>query len=104
MSLKIIALLTAMSITMAQADNALSLEKTISIAQHNDLWLINNVYQQQATQSLSVAAGQLPDPKVSLAFLNFPTDTFNFGQEPMTQLKVGVSQMFPRGKTLALKR
>ncbi len=104
MSLKIIALLSAMSITMAQADNALSLEKTISIAQHNDLWLINNVYQQQATQSLSVAVGELPDPKVSLAFLNFPTDTFNFGQEPMTQLKIGVSQMFPRGKTLALKR
>jgi len=87
-----------------QAQERLSLEKTISIAQHNDLWLINNLYQQEATQSLSVAAGELPDPKVSLAFLNFPTDTFNFGQEPMTQLKIGVSQMFPRGKTLALKR
>ncbi len=107
MSLKKILLLTILSITLidkAQAQNALSLEKTIAIAQHNDLWLINNRYQQKATQSLSVASGQLPDPKVSLAFLNFPTDTFNFGQEPMTQLKVGVSQMFPRGKTLALKR
>ncbi len=107
MSLKKILLLAILSITLtdkAQAQNALSLEKTIAIAQHNDLWLINNRYQQKATQSLSVASGQLPDPKVSLAFLNFPTDTFNFGQEPMTQLKVGVSQMFPRGKTLALKR
>ncbi len=107
MSLKKILLLAILSITLidkAQAQNALSLEKTIAIAQHNDLWLINNRYQQKATQSLSVASGQLPDPKVSLAFLNFPIDTFNFGQEPMTQLKVGVSQMFPRGKTLALKR
>ena len=107
MSLKKILLLAILLITLidkAQAQNALSLEKTIAIAQHNDLWLINNRYQQKATQSLSVASGQLPDPKVSLAFLNFPTDTFNFGQEPMTQLKVGVSQMFPRGKTLALKR
>jgi outer membrane protein TolC len=88
----------------SQAQENLSLEKTVSIAQHNDLWLINNVYQQKATESLSIAAGELPDPKVTLAFLNFPTDTFDFGQEPMTQLKVGVSQMFPRGSTLALKR
>jgi outer membrane protein TolC len=97
-------LLALLSINTVQAQNALSLKKTISIAQNNDLWLIKNRYQQQATESLSVSAGQLPDPKVSLAFLNFPTDTFDFGQEPMTQLKVGVSQMFPRGDTLALKR
>jgi outer membrane protein TolC len=31
-------------------------------------------------------------------------DTFDFSQEGMTQFKVGVSQMFPRGKTLSLKR
>ncbi len=107
MSLKKSLLLALMSINivnLVHAENALSLEKTISIAQNNDLWLIKNKYQQQATESLSVSSGQLPDPKVSLALLNFPTDTFNFGQEPMTQMKVGVSQMFPRGDTLALKR
>ena len=104
MSLKKILLLAIMSINTVHAQNALSLEKTLSIAQHNDLWLIQNRYQQQAVESLSISVGQLPDPKVSLAFLNFPTDTFNFGQEPMTQMKVGVSQMFPRGDTLNLKR
>ena len=101
---KIVIFITCLSFGTVQAQNALSLEKTISIAQHNDLWLIKNKYQQQSTESLSVAAGQLPDPKVSLAFLNFPTDTFNFGQEPMTQFKLGVSQIFPRGNTLALKK
>ena len=101
---KIVIFITCLSFGTVQAQNALSLEKTISIAQHNDLWLIKNKYQQKSTESLSVAAGQLPDPKVSLAFLNFPTDTFNFGQEPMTQFKLGVSQMFPRGNTLALKK
>ncbi len=104
MSLKKILLLTLMSINAVNAQSVLSLEKTISIAQHNDLWLIKNRYQQKATESLSVSVGQLADPKVSLAFLNFPTDTFSFGQEPMTQLKIGVSQMFPRGDTLDLKR
>jgi outer membrane protein TolC len=104
MSLKKIILLTLMSINIAQAQNALGLEKAISIAQHNDLWLIKNHYQQKASEALSVSVGELPDPKVSLAFLNYPIDTFDFGQEPMTQIKVGVSQMFPRGNTLALKR
>jgi len=104
MSFKNILVILLFTISGSQAQERLSLEKTIAIAQHNDLWLINNLYQQEATKSLSVAAGELPDPKISLAFLNFPTDTFDFGQEPMTQLKVGVSQAFPRGKTLALKR
>jgi len=41
---------------------------------------------------------------LSLGFANLPTDTFALDQEPMTQLKVGVSQQFSRGKTLKLKR
>jgi outer membrane protein TolC len=100
----VVLLFTVLVISTTQAQERLSLKKTISIAQHNDLWLIKNRYQQKTTESLSVSVGQLPDPKVSMAFLNFPTDTFNFGQEPMTQLKIGVSQMFPRGDTLDLKR
>jgi outer membrane protein TolC len=51
-------------------------------------------------QERAVADGQLPDPKVRLGLLNFPTDTFNRSQEPMTQVQVGVQQDFPRGKTL----
>ncbi len=82
----------------------LSLKKTISIAKHNDLWLVESYYSQKSVESLSIAAGSLPDPKVSFTFLNYPTDNFEFGQEPMTQIKVGVSQMFPRGKTLQLKK
>ncbi len=100
----VVLLFTVFVVPASQSQERLSLEKTISIAQHNDLWLINSLYQQEATENLSVAAGQLPDPKVSLAFLNVPIDTFDFGQEPMTQFKIGISQMFPRGKTLALKR
>ena len=101
---KFVFVLSVMFSINVQAQNTLSLEKTISIAQHNDLWLIKNQYQQKSTEALSVAVGELPDPKISLSFLNYPTDTFDFGQEPMTQIKVGVSQMFPRGDTLALKR
>jgi len=88
----------------AQNSKALSLNKTIAIALENDPWLVGNKFQQDSVDSISVAAGTLPDPKVSVNFANLPLDTFDFTQEPMTQFKVGVSQMFPRGKSLQLKR
>lgn len=60
--------------------------------------------EQEALQAQSISAGALPDPMVSLGFANLPVDTFNFDQEAMTQFKVGVSQRFPRGDSLALER
>ncbi|BFM18885.1 TolC family protein (plasmid) [Maricurvus nonylphenolicus] len=47
--------------------------------------------------------GTLPDPMVSLNAMNFPTDTFDRDQEPMTQLQVGVSQVIPFPGKLGLK-
>jgi outer membrane protein TolC len=51
-------------------------------------------------QAESTARGQLPDPRVRFGFLNLPTDTFKLDQEPMTQVLLGVQQMFPRGDLL----
>lgn len=82
----------------------LDFDRAISTAQQNDLWLVGNKHQQDAIDYQSIAAGTLPDPKVSINIANLPVDTFNFGQEGMTQLKVGVSQMFPRGDSLAIKQ
>jgi len=39
--------------------------------------------------------GSLPDPILSLGALSFPVDTFDRGQENMTQLQVGISQALP---------
>jgi len=50
----------------------------------------------------AVADAQLPDPKLKLGLMNFPTDTFNRTQEPMTQVQIGAVQAFPRGDSLAL--
>ncbi|MFK8011805.1 MAG: TolC family protein [Marinicellaceae bacterium] len=100
---KMMLLLIATSALNAQ-DFTLSLKKTINIAKHNDLWLVESYYAQKAIESMSIAEGSLPDPKVSLNFLNYPVDSFDFGQEPMTQVKVGVSQVFPRGNTRKLKQ
>ncbi len=51
----------------------------------------------------SFADDTLPDPKFRFGAGNVPVDTFDFGQEPMTQVKVGIQQFFPAGDTLEIK-
>ena len=57
---------------------------------------------QLALNELSVAAEQLPDPLLKVGMVSLPTDTFNLGQEAMTQVQFGLIQKFPRGHTRAL--
>lgn len=85
-----------------QSNPMLSLEQAISLAQTNDPWLQSNQYRQQAVEAKSIAANSYADPVVSLSAANLPVDSFDFSQEGMTQLKVGVTQMLPRGDSLAL--
>jgi outer membrane protein TolC len=87
----------------ANDEKVWSFHSTVKTAQKNDPWLTGNKHQQQAIESMSHAATSMPDPKMSVAMANLPTDGFDFSQEGMTQLKVGISQMFPRGDTLAIK-
>lgn len=81
----------------------LSFKRAIQVAQQNDPWLEGSKHREQSLTQLSYAANTLPDPKVSVAFANLPTDGFDFSQEGMTQFKVGVSQMFARGDSLSIK-
>jgi outer membrane protein TolC len=83
--------------------NVLSFKKAIEMAQKSDPWLTGNKHKQQAIEFMSTAANTLPDPKVSIGLANLPTNGFDFAQEGMTQAKVGIAQMFPRGDTLAIK-
>ncbi|MCY4425736.1 MAG: TolC family protein [Halieaceae bacterium] len=89
---------------LVAAQTPLTLERAVSFARENDPWLEGSRYREQAAVAQSVAAGTLPDPEVTLGFANLPVDSFDFGQEQMTQFRVGVSQMFPRGETRELKR
>ncbi|MCF6437202.1 TolC family protein [Pseudoalteromonas sp. MMG022] len=93
----------ATSVGATTQQNALSLEQAITLAQQNDPWLHGNHLKQQAVEHASIAANTLPDPKVSVGMMNLPTDGWNLSQEGMTQFKVGVSQMFGRGDSLAIK-
>ncbi|WP_111978750.1 TolC family protein [Algibacillus agarilyticus] len=85
------------------AQEPLTFEKTIKLAQKFDPWLTGNRHKQKAIESMSTATSTLPDPKVSVGLVNMPTDSFDFNQEGMTQAKIGITQMFPRGDTLDIK-
>ncbi len=86
------------------AAQPLGLQQAIGLAQSNDPWLHASKLNQHAIEIESVAASALPDPKVSISMANLPTDSWDINQEPMTQFKVGMSQMLPRGDELAIKQ
>ena len=104
-SFYVIALMTLLNTGLAQSQtkSLLTLEQAVEIAINNDPWLVGSEYREQAIVSSSVAAASLPDPVVNIGLANLPTDGFAFDQEPMTQLKAGVSQMFPRGDSLDIR-
>ena len=83
----------AASLTIAEAEQ---------LALKEDYTLRAISARSQSMSELSVASEKLPDPQLKLGFANLPTDTFNLGQEAMTQAVIGVRQMFPRGHTRSL--
>lgn len=89
---------TAQTVTAATLD----LKQAEQLAVERDAILQMKRAEQQAYYERSVAADTLPDPKISLGLLNYPTDTFDREQEPMTQTRVAIQQMFPRGDTLEI--
>ncbi|TQV73937.1 TolC family protein [Aliikangiella marina] len=99
----VVALLAFYLKNLTASELSMTLTEAIALAQQNDPWLEGSKHRQLALEAQSVAAGVLPDPKVSLSLANLPVDGFDFNQEPMTQVKFGVSQMFPRGETLEIE-
>ena len=81
-----------------------TLEQAVQRSQEIDPWIVQSQFQQESLQAQSISRGSLPDPSVNFGIANLPVDSFDFAQERMTQFKVGVTQMLPRGQTLALNR
>lgn len=85
------------------AEQNLSIDQAVQATLEKDALI--NVYQSRsdAFREQSVAADTLPDPKIKLGMMNVPTDSYELNQEPMTQLQLGIQQMFPRGNSLEIK-
>lgn len=92
----------AQQATVSASD--LQLQQAIAIAVERDPWFSASRQAQRAEQLRGESVAARPAPSLSLSMLNLPTDTFSVHQEPMTQLRVGVSQAFTRGDTVALTR
>ncbi|WP_420933552.1 TolC family protein [Alteromonas sp. A081] len=87
----------------AYTSRVITLEQAISLALQNDPWLHGSELKQKAAIYRSSAARTWSSPKVSLNMMNLPTNSWSFDQEAMTQVNVGVSQVLPRGNSLAIK-
>ena len=57
----------------------------------------------EALSHIAPQKSSLPDPVVSLNAMNLPWDSFDRNREQMTQMQVGVSQMFPFPGKLGLR-
>lgn len=98
----ILAVTFSVSSELIVADE-LSLPSVLHSVKENDFRLKKLQLESEAFLAESDAASSLPDPSVFAAIQSLPTDTFDFDQEPMTQLRVGVRQMFPKGDALDIK-
>ena len=89
----------------ASAQETLRLDEAVAIALGaNDPTVARFEERASALEDRAVSDSQLPDPQLRVGLANFPVDTFDFEQEPMTQVQVGVRQSFPRGRTLSITR
>lgn len=82
----------------------LSVETAVELALTHNPGLAALDAQSDALSHMPSQAGALPDPVVALNALNVPVDTFNFDQEPMTQMQLAISQSFPFPGKRKLKR
>ncbi|MGB1884895.1 MAG: TolC family protein [Gammaproteobacteria bacterium] len=101
-ALKILVFLVSLS-PPCPANEPLSLEEAVSIAvTQTDPSVLVHGERVKALKHQSVAAGQLPDPEISFGLANWPIESFDYDQEPMTQIRAGVRQRFPKGRSLSI--
>lgn len=82
---------------------ALNLQEVEQITKDKDFISKARQSRSDALGESAIADAQLPDPQLTLGLFNIPTDDFDINSEPNTQLRFGLSQSFPRGKTLAFR-
>lgn len=99
----LIAILAGLAISSNITASALSLEVVEELALASDPGVQAVESNRQALEEMSVAAEQLPDPLLKMGLVALPMDTFNLGQEAMTQVQLGLVQKFPRGKSRSLR-
>ncbi len=83
---------------------AMDLNDAVQVALNNPPEIRKAVANQNKLSQEAIADSQLPDPVISGGIMNLPTDTFDFNQEPMSQIQIGLQQSFPKGRSLKYAR
>lgn len=102
LSLVLLASATLFPVAQAQSRVPLTLAEAEDIALQNEPGQEALLARAAALLEQSVAAGQLPDPKLKLGLANYPISGGSFTTEGMTQAQLGIRQVFPRGKSRSL--
>jgi cobalt-zinc-cadmium efflux system outer membrane protein len=82
----------------------LSLDSALEMALTRNQKLAAFEAHAQALDAIPSQAGALPDMQFGISALNLPTDTFDFDQDPMSQLQLSLSQSIPFPGKRSLKR
>lgn len=93
----------ALATPAMEAPKPLLIKDAVAMALADNPGLASMKARAEALAEVPSQKGSLPDPRLSLNVMNLPTDSFDFSQEPMTQLQVGFSQMLPFPGKLALR-
>jgi outer membrane protein TolC len=104
MLLIVLGVIGSVQSTQAKFTEVLSVKAVVDTAVGANPSLAEMQSRYEALLEVPSQVGALPDPMVNLAAMNFPTDTFDRPQEPMTQLQIGFSQSFPFPGKLALEQ
>ncbi len=104
MHLRFLAVLVAGLMVPAAHAAPLTQDQAVALALAAQPQLAARAATVQSLREDALAAGELPDPRLSFGLQNVPTDNFNLTSESMTQAMVGVSQMLPGGDKRALNR
>jgi outer membrane protein TolC len=81
----------------------LTLERAEQAAHATDEGIRAAETRRAAAAATAEAADELPDPRLSVALQNVPTDNYSLSDSPMTQTVVTLSQTLPPGDTLAFR-
>ena len=99
---------TAADLPLARSEQlvagSLTQDQAVALALVSQPQLAAGTAAVQALRENAVAAGELPDPRLSFGLQSLPLDTLNFTSIDMTQAMLGVSQTLPGGDKRALNR
>jgi outer membrane protein TolC len=93
-----------LAVAQAAAGSAvLTLERALQLAQRRSAGLVAQDAAAAAARSMAIAAGQLPDPTLTVGINNLPVngpDRFSVGRDFMTMRSIGIAQEFTRASKL----